>query len=271
MAFHKQLTRKVGRAIHEFDMIRAGDRIAVGVSGGKDSLALLGALRELRRRSPVSFDLQAFTIEQGKFVRPIEPLGEYMEQIGIPWTYYRDEASFQLLEEQPDHGCDSCSRYRRRAVYEVADKLGANVVALGHTADDLCESLLRNALYTGRLAALPAVARSRSGDFRLIRPLVYVSEEITQGYAEEQEIPITPCVCSFKTGTVRESLRGFLKQAKSDNPHVMENLLAAMGRIDADRLLDRRYLESESEQDAPAISGCESDSDLIPVRILETI
>lgn len=270
MVFEKQLTRKVGRAVHDFNMIRSGDRIAIGVSGGKDSLALLGALRTLHRRSPVPFEIQAFTIEQGKFVRPIEPLGDYMDQIGVRWTYYRDEPSFQLIEEQPGHGCDSCSRYRRRAVYEVAGKLGANVVALGHTADDLCESLLRNALYTGRLSSLPAVARSRSGDVRIIRPLIYVSEEITSGYAEEQGIPITPCVCSFKTGTVRESLRTFLQATKQSNPHVMENLLAAMGRIDPNRLLDRRFIDSDGEnEETEGFSDCASD--LIPVHALELI
>jgi tRNA 2-thiocytidine biosynthesis protein TtcA len=270
MTSQKQLIRRVGRAVHEFDMIRAGDSIAVGVSGGKDSLALLGALQALQKRAPVPFDLQAFTIEQGKFVRPIEPLGEYMDQIGMRWTYYRDQASFDLIEEQPGHGCDACSRYRRRAVYDVAKQLGANVIALGHTADDLCESLLRNALYTGKLGALPAVAQSRSGEFRLIRPLIYVSEDITAGYAQEQGIEITPCVCSFKTGTVRESLRNFLHTTKQSNPHVMENLLSAMGRIDPSRLLDRRFIDRESAMDdSDSLPNCASD--LLPIQILETI
>ena len=227
-------------------MIREGDRIAVGVSGGKDSLALLDALVALQRRAPVAFQVEAFTVEQGKFLRPIEPLREYMDARGIHWTYYRDEPSFQLLEERPDHGCDMCSRYRRRAVYDIAARLGANVVALGHTADDFCESLLRNAMFTGRLSALPAVTSSRSGEFRLIRPLVYTSEDITAGYAQEQGIPLTPCVCSHRTGTVRRSLRGFLGEMRAENPHVLENLLSAMGRIDTDRLLDKRFLGNDS-------------------------
>lgn len=246
MSLQKQLLRKVGKAVHDFDMIRGGDRVAVGVSGGKDSLALLDALLLLRKRSPVPFEVEAFTVEQGKFLAPIAPMQEHMDDRGVRWTYYRDDPSFQLLEEQPEHGCDMCSRYRRRAVYDIASKLGANVVALGHTADDFCESLLRNAMFTGRLSALPAVTNSRSGDFRLIRPLVYTSEEITSGYAEEKGIRLTPCVCSHRTGTVRRSLRGFLDEMRSDNPHVMENLLAAMGRIDTDRLLDKRFLGDDA-------------------------
>lgn len=258
MDARKTLLRKAGKAIADFEMIRPGDRIAVGVSGGKDSLALLDALRLLARRSPVKFSLSAFTIEQGKFVRPVEPLGDFLAERGVPWTHYTDEPSLNLLEEQPGHGCDTCSRFRRRAVYEVASQLGCNVVALGHTADDVCEALLRNALFTGRLSALPAVAESRSGDFRLIRPLVYVSEDVTRAYAEEGGFPITPCVCSFKTGTVREKLRGFLDELKRDNPHVAENLLAAAGHIDADRLLDRRYL-----QRGAGVAGAEADATML--------
>lgn len=263
--FRKTLLRKTGKAVADFAMIRAGDRIAVGVSGGKDSLALLDALRFLRKRSPVAFDLRAFTVEQGKFVRPVEPLREYMAERGVDWSYYRDEASLRLLDEQPDHGCDLCSRYRRRAAYAVASELGCNVVALGHTADDFCESLLRNAMFTGRLSALPAVTRSRSGDFRLIRPLVYVSEEVTRGYARQNSIPLTPCVCSFKSDTVRETLRNFLDRVKSRNPHLTETMLAAMGRIDAERLLDRRFLDADAEADDDATPAAAAERDAFPI------
>ena len=108
----KILLRKTGKAIQEYGMIREGDRIAVGVSGGKDSMTLLEILLLMQKKSPVALEIQAFTVEQGKFLRPIEPLADYMKERGIEWTYYRDEPSFQLLETQPDHGCDLCSRYR---------------------------------------------------------------------------------------------------------------------------------------------------------------
>ena len=177
MELEKTLLRKVGEAIHRFQMIRDGDRVAVALSGGKDSATLLEALLLLQKRAPVDFSVCAFTVEQGKFLRPIEPLGEYLKQRGVAWTYYRDAPSLRLLDDQPEHGCDLCSRYRRRAVYEVAHGLKANVIAFGHTADDFCEALLRNMMFTGKLSALPPVTSSRDREYRLIRPLVFVTED----------------------------------------------------------------------------------------------
>lgn len=247
----KVLLRKVGEAIHRFRMIRGGDRVAVALSGGKDSLTLLEALLRLSERAPVDFSVCAFTVEQGKFLRPIEPLGDYLKQRGIDWTYYHDRPSFRLLEEQPDHGCDLCSRYRRRAVYQIARGLGANVIAFGHTADDFCESLLRNTLFTGRLSALPAVTCSRDKEFRLIRPLVYVTEDITTAFARSLDAPVIPCGCSQKTGTVRRSLRDLFRELEHDHPDLKQNMLAAMGNLHPDRLLDTRFLAPERESAGP--------------------
>jgi tRNA 2-thiocytidine biosynthesis protein TtcA len=237
-----RLLRKVGEAIHRFNMIREGDRVAVALSGGKDSVTMLEALLLLQKRAPIDFSVCAFTVEQGKFLAPIEPLGEVLRQRGISWTYYRDNPSFQLLEEQPDHGCDLCSRYRRRAVYEIARDLGANVIAFGHTADDFCEALLRNTMFTGKLSALPPVTYSRNKDFRLIRPLVFVTEDITTAYAEHMAVPVVPCGCSQKTGTVRRALRDMFADLERQYPYLKENILSAMGNVDTGRLLDPRFL-----------------------------
>jgi tRNA 2-thiocytidine biosynthesis protein TtcA len=247
----KTLLRKVGEAIHRFKMIRAGDRVAVALSGGKDSATLLEALLLLRKRAPVEFSVCAFTVEQGKFLRPVEPLGEYLKQRGVDWTYYRDTPSLRLLEEQPEHGCDLCSRYRRRAVYEIAHGLGANVIAFGHTADDFCEALLRNTMFTGKLSALPPVTGSRNGEYRLVRPLVFVTEDITREYAERMGIPIVPCGCSQKTGTVRRALRDIFAGLEREYPHLKENILSAMGNLDTGRLLDTRFLGSTVSETQP--------------------
>ena len=247
MDLEKSLLRKVGEAIQRFKMIRDGDRVAVALSGGKDSATLLEALLLLQKRAPIDFTLCTFTVEQGKFLAPIEPMGEYLRQRGIPWTYFRDAPSLQLLEDQPDHGCDLCSRYRRRAVYQIARELGSNVIAFGHTADDFCEALLRNTMFTGKLSALPPVTYSRDGDFRLVRPLVFVTEDITRAYAELRGVPVVPCGCSQRTGTVRRSLRGMFAELEREYPHLKETMLSAMGNVDTGRLLDPRFLELEAE------------------------
>ncbi len=249
MELEKTLLRKVGEAIARFQMIREGDRVAVGMSGGKDSVTLLEALLMLARKSPVKFTVCAFTVEQGKFLSPIQPMGLWLKERGIDWTYFQDSPSLKLLEDQPDHGCDMCSRFRRRAVYEIARGLGANVIAFGHTADDFCEAFLRNALFTGRLSALPAVTHSRKKEFRLIRPLVYVNEEITTKFAASLGAPVIPCGCSQKTGTVRRSLRDFFGELEKDYPHLKETILSAMGNIQPQRLLDPRYLTDEGEEE----------------------
>ena len=230
-------------------MIREDDRVAVALSGGKDSLTLLEALILLQKRAPVEFTVCAFTVEQGKFLRPFEPMGEYLKARGIDWTYHRDNPSVRLIEEQPDHGCDLCSRFRRRAIYQIVRGLGANVIAFGHTADDFCESFLRNALFTGRTSALPPVTWSSQRDFRLIRPLVFVTEDLTARFAESLGAPVIPCGCSQRSGEVRRSLRGLIADLERDYPRVKESLLSAMGNIEGDRLLDPRYLQVERAGD----------------------
>jgi tRNA 2-thiocytidine biosynthesis protein TtcA len=251
MELEKAVLRKVGEAVTRFNMIREGDRVAVGLSGGKDSVTLLESLVLLQKRAPVRFTVCAFTIEQGKFLAPIAPFGDFLKNRGIDWTYKVDNSSVRLIDDQPDHGCDLCSRFRRRAVYEIGRELGANVIALGHTADDFCESLLRNAMFTGRMSALPPVTYSRKRDFRIIRPLVYVTEDLTRRFAASLGAPVIPCGCSQKTGTVRRSLRDFFGELEKDYPYLKENLLSAMGNIEPQRLLDLRYLNLDAG-DEPA-------------------
>lgn len=249
MDLEKTVSRKVGEAIGRFKMIREGDRVAVGLSGGKDSVTLLESLVRLQKRAPIDFSVCAFTIEQGKFLQPIHPFGPWLKERGIDWTYVEDGPSMRLLTEQPGHSCDLCSRFRRRAVYQVARGLGANVIAFGHTADDFCEAFLRNAMFTGRVSALPPVTYSRERDFRLIRPLVYVTEDLTRAFAESLGAPVVPCGCSQKTGTVRRSLRDIFADLEQDYPHIKETLLSAMSKIETSRLLDTRFLDLEGNSE----------------------
>jgi tRNA 2-thiocytidine biosynthesis protein TtcA len=227
----------VGRAMGHFSMLRRGDRIAVGVSGGKDSLCLLHALVAYRRRAPFPYELVAVTIEQGKFKAAIAGLERQVRDLGVEWVVRDDATTLRLVADGVGHGCDVCSRHRRRALYRVAGDLGCSVLALGHTADDCAESLMRNILFNGRIASLPPVAISRKGTLRLIRPLAFVGEELTTAYARARGLLTIGCVCGDKD-SVRREIREFLKGLQARHPGVAESVCAALGNVNPYTLCD---------------------------------
>src|SRR5437879_11817555 len=173
----------IGRAMGRFSMLRPGDRVAVGVSGGKDSLCLLDALLAYRTRAPLAYDVVAVTIEQGKFKSDIRALESAIRDMGVRWVVSDEPATLALVKDGIGHGCDVCSRHRRRALYRLAGEHQCTTLALGHTADDCAESLLRNILFNGRIASLPPVAVSPKGTLRPVRPRVVVTEDRTTPHA----------------------------------------------------------------------------------------
>ena len=227
----------VGRAMGRFTMLKAGDRIAVGVSGGKDSLCLLHALAAYRRRAPFPYDLVAVTVEQGKFKAPIRGLADQIRALGVSWEVRDEPDTLSLVADGIAHGCDVCSRLRRRALYTIAAELGCTVLALGHTADDCAEALLRNVLFNGRIASLPPVSRSRKGGLRLIRPLALVTEDLTTAYAQALGFETVGCVCGEKE-SVRREIRGFLSTLRARHPGVAESISAALGNVNPYTLFD---------------------------------
>ncbi|HEY3068427.1 MAG TPA: ATP-binding protein [Methylomirabilota bacterium] len=227
----------VGRAMGRFGLLRPGDRVAVGVSGGKDSLCLLHALVAYRRQAPFAYEVIAVTIEQGKFKQDIAALESQIARLGVEWIVRDDCATLDLVAGGVAHGCDVCSRHRRRALYRLAAERGCDVVALGHTADDCAESLLRNILFNGRIAALPPLARSRKGGLRLIRPLVFVTEAMTAEYARAHDLRTIGCVCGDKE-SVRREIRDFLRTVQARHPGVAESITAALGNVNPYTLFD---------------------------------
>jgi tRNA 2-thiocytidine biosynthesis protein TtcA len=220
----------LGRAMGRFAMLRPGDRLAVGVSGGKDSLCLLHALVTYRRRLPFACELVAVTIEQGKFKAPIQQLERQVRDLGVEWILREDRPTLRLVADGVDHGCDVCSRHRRSALYRVAAERGCTALALGHTADDCAEALLRSVLFNGRIASLPPIARSRKGGMRIIRPLVLVTEDLTEAYTASHGLVVVKCVCSDKDG-VRRELRDVLDQLARRHPGVPASIAAALGML----------------------------------------
>jgi len=220
----------IGRAMGRFQMLQPGDRIAVGVSGGKDSLSLLHALAAYRKRAPFPYELMAVTVEQGKFKLPIQALEEKIRALDVPWILREDDATLKMIAQGIAHGCDVCSRHRRYHLYQIASELKCTVLALGHTADDCAESLLRNILFNGRIASLPPVAQSRKGSLRLIRPMVYVTEDLSTEYARTQGFLPIACVCGEKE-SVRREIREFLDLTKTRHAGVPESIIAALGNV----------------------------------------
>jgi tRNA 2-thiocytidine biosynthesis protein TtcA len=220
----------MGRAMGRYRMLCPGDRVAVGVSGGKDSLCLLDALVAYRRRAPFPYEVVALTIEQGKFKTPVAALRAQVERLGVPWVLREDPATLRLVAGGVAHGCDVCSRHRRTALYRLAQEQGCQVLALGHTADDAAEALLRGILFNGRVAGLRPAARSRKGTMRLVRPLVEVPERLTRAYAEARGYTPIGCVCGDKDG-VRREIRGILEDLARRHPQVPASLQAAAAAL----------------------------------------
>ena len=251
----ERVLHDVGRAMGTFSMLHPDDRVAVGVSGGKDSMCLVKALEAYRSKVPFSYNVIAVTIEQGKFTTPIKSIEESLTTIGVPWVLRQEPRTLKLVADGLEHGCDVCSRHRRGALYQAASDLGCNVLALGHTADDCAEALFRNVLFNGRIASLPPVAESRKGALRVIRPLVFVSEKLTRRYVDREGIRTVDCVCGDKVGP-RSQIREFLNEMNNRHTAVTESVMAALGNVNPYTLFDSR-LKKEGADD-PVFNDAES-------------
>ncbi len=242
----QRLLDLMGRAMGRFSMLRPGEKVGVGVSGGKDSLSLLHALVAYKKRAPFPYELVAITVEQGKFKLPVAALQEKIRALGVEWIVREDRATLDLIANGIPHGCDVCSRHRRYHLYQIASELGCSVLALGHTADDCAESLLRNILFNGRIASLPPVAQSQKGSIRLIRPLVYVTEDMSTEYARAQGFLAIGCVCSEKE-SIRKEIRIFLDEMKSRHLGVPASVMAALANVNPYTLFDQSLRSFDPE------------------------
>lgn len=224
----KSLLRKVGRAIGDYRMIQDGDRILLGVSGGKDSLSLLHILLHLQRYAPVHFELGVLTVDPQ--VEGFEPaaLLPYYQRLGVPYLFERqaikDQAQTRL---DGDSFCAYCARMKRGIMYRLCREQGYNVLALAQHLDDLAESFLMSACYNGRLWTMRAHYRNDSGDLRIIRPLVYCRERQTAEFAQTAGLPVVmdSCPACFKAPTQRAQTKALLARMERDNPLLFPNLL----------------------------------------------
>jgi tRNA(Ile)-lysidine synthase TilS/MesJ len=227
----KSLLRQVGRAIADYRMIRDGDRILLGVSGGKDSLSLLHILRHLRTYAPVRFDLAVLTVDPQVPGFDPEPLKGYYDALAVPWFYERQP----ILEQAKGHMsgdsfCAYCARMKRGIMYRICRAEGYGVLALAQHLDDLAGSLLLSLFHGGQLRTMKAHYRNDEGDVRIIRPLAYCRERQTAAYAAAAGLPVVPdsCPACFSAPTRREHVKALLAREEALHPNLFANVLHAI-------------------------------------------
>lgn len=242
-----RIRRRTGEAIGDFNLIEEGDRIAIGVSGGKDSYSLLHILETLRRRSPVKYELVAVNVDAGYPGYRKEVIEAHLKEHGFA---YRMETTdcYRIIEEKRRPGssyCSFCARLRRGVLYSMADALGCNKIALGHHLDDFIETLLLNQFYVGTLAAMSPKLLADNGRHTVIRPLVYVEEKDIIAFARENAFPVVCCACPI-CGVVdqkRKRMKRLIRELEQENPQLKSSMLGALGNVHPRHLLDRRLKE----------------------------
>lgn len=238
--YKKWFLSKVKKATKDYQMINSGDRIAVGVSGGKDSMALLFILTLLKKHSRQDFDFHAITLDLGQGA-DFSPLETFCQEAKIPLhveTTQIGEIVFDIRQEP--NPCSLCAKLRRGALHRVALKLGCNKVALGHHLDDAIETFLLNIIYAGRQGTFaPSVFLDRTG-LTLIRPMVYLPQETTTAIVERENLPIVPNPCPASGDTEREKMRTLVTGLAETYPDIREKFLSAFQNQDFNNLWKQR-------------------------------
>jgi tRNA 2-thiocytidine biosynthesis protein TtcA len=239
-----RLARKTTKAIVDFDMLENGDRVMVGLSGGKDSWALLQMLDVLRQRAPIRFSLIAVNVDSGYKEYKHDLIARTCESRG--WEYRIEHTNIgETIDDILDDGatpCSLCARLRRGVLYRMARETGATKIALGHHADDFIETLLLNLFFAGALKAMPAKLVSDDGAHVVIRPLVYVGEEEARQYAKESELPVIGCCCPAcgDLGLQRQRTKRLLMELEREHPTIKQSMLKALANVAPRHLLDTR-------------------------------
>jgi tRNA(Ile)-lysidine synthase TilS/MesJ len=227
----KSLLRQVGKAVVDYGMIRAGDRILLGVSGGKDSLSLLAILRHLRTYAPVRFDLGVMTVDPQVPGFDPGPLRDYYDHLGVPWFYEKQPIMEEAKERMDgDSFCAYCARMKRGIMYGTCRREGYGVLALAQHLDDLAESLLMSIFHGGQLRTMKARYLNDAGDIRIIRPLAYCRERQTADFAVKAGLPVVPdsCPACFSAPTRRVHMKELLAREEAGYPHLFANILHAI-------------------------------------------
>jgi len=237
----KRLHRLTGQAIADFNMIEAGDRVMVCLSGGKDSYSLLDLLLSLRARAPISFELIAVNLDQGHPGFPKDVLPDYLRALGVPF-HIETQDTYSIVKRVIPEGktmCSLCSRLRRGTLYRVASELGATKIALGHHRDDILQTFFLNLFFGGALKAMPPKLVSDDGRHVVIRPLAYVEESDLQAWSVHKAFPIIPCdLCGSQENLQRQQVKAMLQTWDRQHPGRVDSIFQALSNLKPSHLLD---------------------------------
>ncbi len=238
----KRLCRQVGQAVVDYNMIEAGDRVMVCLSGGKDSYTLLDILQKLQQRAPVDFELIAVNLDQKQPGFPAHILPEYLTRLGIQF-HIENQDTYSIVKDKIPQGktmCSLCSRLRRGILYRVADELGATKIALGHHRDDILQTFFLNMFFGGKLKGMPPKLQSDDGRHLVIRPLAYVAEKDIVRWSEHRQFPIIPCtLCGSQENLQRKQVGDMLRAWDKQYPGRLDNMASALQHIVPSHLMDR--------------------------------
>ncbi|MFO8049813.1 MAG: ATP-binding protein [Desulfosudaceae bacterium] len=235
---YKRINQAVGKAIHQYDLIADGDRICVGVSGGKDSLTLLWLLQERLSRIPINYELFACYVDPGFDGGFVEPLTEFCRARG--WHLRVEHTDGGLVahsDANRENPCFLCSRLRRKRLFEISTELGCNKLALGHNKDDIIESLFLNMCYAGEISTMLPRLPMFGGEITIIRPLALVEENQTKRFAEDNHFPVFNNPCPTADNSKRKKIKIMLQQLYQHNKKIKGNIFRAMGNVKTDYLL----------------------------------
>jgi tRNA 2-thiocytidine biosynthesis protein TtcA len=243
---HKKIRRNVGRAIADFSMIEANDKVMVCLSGGKDSYTMLDVLLSLKRKAPVNFDLIAVNLDQKQPDFPEHVLPTYLRAIGVPF-HVIEQDTYSVVKRVVAEGktmCGACSRFRRGILYDFAEQHGVTKIALGHHRDDIVETLFLNMFFGAKLKAMPPKLRSDDGRNIVIRPLAYCSEADIEKYAAEQNYPIIPCdLCGSQDNLQRVQIKRMLADWERQQPGRIENIFRSIQSVSPSHLADTNLFD----------------------------
>lgn len=227
----QKLLSQVRKCIRDYQMLSPGDRVAVGVSGGKDSLALLRLLAELRFHSAVPFELLAVTLDMGYEELDFSPVADLCARLQVPYTLRQTqirEIVFDIRKEE--NPCALCAKLRRGILNETAVELGANKVALGHHYDDTVETFALSLIYEGRISCFQPVTYLDRTGLTLIRPMLYLHEKTIRNFAERENLPVVHNPCPADKNTKREDVKALLYELEGRYPGLKDNIFGGLQR-----------------------------------------